>query len=73
MYKVGDVFRPENAWTFGDSVIVSINQNGTYKLHRPYMYATGFGTSLMGYETIDGITGDVLLSHWKKIDKGRTT
>lgn len=69
----GDVVRM-NAWdAFADSVILGFNDGGkpTAKVSRPYVYASGVGTTgpvpLLGCETYE-LPVEHILKHYKVID-----
>lgn len=72
-WEAGDVVRLGD-WSFADAVILGFNNEGRALLARPYLYASGVGstgpTAMTGVELVDDM--DLTRGHYKKLDSGRT-
>lgn len=78
-WKVGDMARNKNKdmlYPFSDHVILGFSEDGYAKVSRPYVYASGIGTTcptpLLGCETYE-LSVNALTTCYDKIGRGRTT
>lgn len=78
-WQAGDVVRNKNQdmlYPFSDHVILGFSEDGQARVSRPYLYASGVGTTgpipLLGCETYE-LSVNALTACYDKIGRGRTT
>lgn len=78
-WQAGDVARNKNKdmlSPFSDHVILGFSEDGQARVSRPYLYASGVGTTgptpLLGCETYE-LSVNALTEYYEKIGRGRIT